>query len=76
MGTMEKVSKIIEEPGGTEPPSRTPERTMRPGSLYVKHIYTNIALLWRGLPRDVFGHPKNLLDLKRQITRCGPLSIF
>ncbi len=37
---------------------------------------TSLGLLWRWLFRDVFGHPKNLLDFKRPIKRSGPLSIF
>ena len=73
---MEKFSTLLEEPGGTEPPSRSPGRQKRPGPNYDQPHNSNIALLWRGLPRDVFGHPKNLLDFKRQISRCGPLSVF
>lgn len=38
---------------------------------------TQIAQLIFGWIRgDVPRHPKNVLDFKRPITRCGPLSIF
>lgn len=36
----------------------------------------NCGIFSNRIYRDVFGHPKNLLDFKRQITKCGPLSIF
>jgi hypothetical protein len=43
-------------------------------------LYADVALLHRlffgWLSRNVYGHPKNLLDLKRPIVRSGPLSIF
>jgi hypothetical protein len=38
--------------------------------------WSNIAVFWGRLFGNVFGHPKNLLDFKRQIVRGGPFSIF
>jgi len=70
---MEQLSvQLLDEPGG-EPPSTNPRKTS--GSNY-DHNITGTHVLWRRLCRDVFGHPKNLLDFKRPITRCGCLSIF
>lgn len=66
---MKKDQKI--EPGGEDPlGSRSSKNydftTIRP----------NIRVFWSWFRGNVFGHPKNLLDFKRQITRSGPLSIF
>ncbi|KKS31889.1 MAG: hypothetical protein UU94_C0009G0011 [Candidatus Collierbacteria bacterium GW2011_GWB2_42_12] len=66
------VQNLLDESGG-EPPSTNPGKD--PGTNYVNNII-GTHVLWNRLCRDVFGHPKNLLDFKRQITRCGPLSIF
>lgn len=68
----ESVQKLLDEPGG-EPPSTNPEK--KPGSNY-EHNITGNHVLWGRLCRDVFGHPKNLLDFKRPIARSGPLSVF
>lgn len=68
----ETVQKLLDEPGG-EPPSTIRGKT--PATNYVNTI-TGTNVLWNRLCRDVFGHPKNLLDFKRPITRCGCLSIF
>lgn len=69
----DSVSKLLDEPGG-EPPSTNPGKK-GPGTNY-DHTITGTHVLWRRLCRDVFGHPKNLLDFKRPITLSGPLSIF
>ena len=63
---------ILEEPGG-KPPSIHPENFL--GTYYAIFVkYTHV--LCRRLFGDVHGHPKNLLDFKRQVTRCSPLSVF
>lgn len=68
----DSVSKLLDEPGG-EPPSTIPDKGR--ATNYVNNII-GTHVLWSRLCRDVFGHPKNLLDFKRPITRCGGLSIF
>ena len=74
---MEK-SVLLEEPGGTsatagKPPSNHP--TLSLGKYYAIFVkYTHVLRRW--FFGDVYGHPKNLLDFKRQVTRCGPFGIF
>lgn len=68
----DSVHKLLDEPGG-EPPSTNPKKAS--GTNYGNTITGN-HVLWRRLCRDVFGHPKNLLDFKRPITLSGPLSVF
>jgi len=36
----------------------------------------NSRILCHRVFGNVFGYPKNLLDFKRPIIRCGPLSVF
>ena len=63
-----------QEPGGQDPLSSLQNSKF---SKYESTINrSNFWVLCDWLRRDVFGHPKNLLDFKRPITRCGPLSIF
>ena len=68
----DSVSHLLDELGG-EPPSTN---SVKMPSTNYDHTITSTNVLWRRLCRDVFGHPKNLLDFKRPITRCGGLSIF
>ena len=73
---MENVSaSSLDEPGG-KPPSRLYGLNKTHNKGYVGNFWSNIGLFCNRLCRDVFGHPKNLLDFKRQITRSGPLSVF
>ncbi len=71
---MEQVpdKKIIDEPGG-EFKKLYPVRSAQTRD---EDFIRNSHVFWNRLCRDVFGNPKNLLDLKRQITRSGPLSVF
>ena len=41
-----------------------------------EHPTANFNILRGRFLGNVFSHPKNLLDLKRQIHRSGPLGIF
>lgn len=62
------------EPGGVDPL----ERVVNNKNNYVKHWLnrSNFGVFWHRLFGDVFGHPKNVLDIKRPIVRSGPFSIF
>ncbi len=58
---MEKISvQLLDEPGG-EPPSTNPKKTS--GSTNYANLITGNHVFCGRLCRDVFGHPKNLLDL-------------
>lgn len=59
-----------------EPPSWPPDVQTKLASKIYEFTAAIHAIFRRRLRRDVLGHPKNLLDFSRPITRCGPLSIF
>ena len=62
------------EPGGCDPLSSFQNSKLLKYESTINR--SNFGVLCDWLCRNVFGHSKNLLDFKRPITRCGPLSIF